>query len=68
MIAEIFLAPAGMGKTGFHTSPTVPGYSADIKEEVFAEFECPSGSFWKGEQGQKMLNDPWRGVAGEQTS
>jgi L-galactonate dehydratase len=64
---EYFLAPAGM-QNGYHTSPTVPGYSADIKEEVFAEFECPGGSFWKSEQGLKMLGDPWRGVPGEQTS
>lgn len=57
-----------MSKTGYHTSPTVPGYSADIKEATFAEFENPNGTFWKSAQGQKMLNDPWRGVAGEQTS
>jgi L-galactonate dehydratase len=64
---EVFVAPASM-TGGYHTTPTVPGYSCDIKEESFDEFECPGGTFWSSEQGQKMINDKWRGTFGEQTS
>jgi L-galactonate dehydratase len=64
---EAFVAPAKI-KDGMHISPTVPGYSCDVKEEEFEKFECPNGSFWQSAQGQKMLGDPWRGVLGEQTS
>ena len=65
---EAFEAPALITPEGFHVTPTAPGYSCDVKEEEFVKFECPSGEFWKSEIGQKMLNDPWRGVPGEQTS
>ncbi|KAF2104991.1 enolase C-terminal domain-like protein [Rhizodiscina lignyota] len=65
---DAFEAPAKITSSGFHVTPTVPGYSCDVKETEFAKFECPNGSFWKSEQGLKMLNDPWRGVPGEQTS
>ncbi|RXK40268.1 hypothetical protein M231_02382 [Tremella mesenterica] len=65
---EKFEQPASMTPEGFYTSPTIPGYSGDIKEEAFTEFEYPSGSFWKTEQGLKMVNDKWRGVLGRQTS
>lgn len=65
---EAFAAPASITSDGYHVSPTVPGYSCDVKEEQFEKFECPGGRFWKGEQGLKMLGDPWRGTLGEQTS
>lgn len=65
---EAFVAPAAITKEGYHVSPTVPGYSCEVREEQFDKFACPDGSFWKSEQGLKMLNDPWRGVLGEQTS
>lgn len=65
---EAFAAPAAITNDGYHVSPTVPGYSCDVKEEQFEKFECPEGSFWKGEQGLKMLGDPWRGTLLEQTS
>ncbi len=65
---DAFEAPAKITGSGFHVTPTVPGYSCDVKETEFEKFECPNGSFWKSEQGLKMLNDPWRGVPGEQTS
>ncbi|CAH0000538.1 unnamed protein product [Clonostachys byssicola] len=65
---EVFEAPAAVTKNGTHVTPTVPGYSCDVKEAQFAEFECPNGTFWKSEMGQKMVNDPWRGTLGEQTS
>lgn len=65
---EAFVAPASITGQGFHVSPTVPGYSCDVREEQFEKFECPSGSFWKSEKGLNMLSDPWRGVPGEQTS
>ena len=53
---------------GYHSTPTAPGYSAEIKESVFEEFECPNGTFWASELGQEMINDKWRGVMGMQTS
>lgn len=62
-----FESPAGITKEGYHVTQTTPGY-AEVKESEFAKFECPEGSFWKSEQGIQMLNDPWRGVPGEQTS
>lgn len=65
---DAFVAPATITSTGYHVSPTVAGYSCDVKEEQFEKFECPSGSFWKSEKGLSMLRDPWRGVPGEQTS
>ncbi|KAL2107783.1 hypothetical protein VUR80DRAFT_4740 [Thermomyces stellatus] len=65
---EAFEAPARITSDGFHVTPTVPGYSCDVKETEFTKFECPAGTFWKSDIGQKMLNDPWRGVPGEQTS
>jgi L-galactonate dehydratase len=65
---DAFEAPASITKEGYHVSPTVPGYSCDVKEVEFDEYECPNGSFWKTEQGLKILNDPWRGVPGEQSS
>lgn len=65
---EAFEAPAKITSDGYHVTPTIPGYSCDVKEVEFQKFECPAGSFWKSEQGQKMLADPWRGVPGEQTS
>ncbi|KAL1851647.1 hypothetical protein VTK73DRAFT_9393 [Phialemonium thermophilum] len=65
---EAFEAPAAITPDGFHVTPTAPGYSCDVKEAEFGKFECPSGTFWQSEIGQKMLNDPWRGVPGEQTS
>ncbi len=64
---EAFEAPAKIAN-GYHVTPTAPGYSCDVKETEFEKFECPNGSFWASEQGQKMLGDPWRGVLGEQTS
>lgn len=66
--AEAFVNPASMAPGSYHTSPTAPGYSTDVKEEYFDKFECPQGSFWKSPKGLEMLNDPWRGVLGEQTS
>lgn len=65
---DAFAAPAAITPQGYHVSPTVPGYSCDVREEQFAQFECPGGSFWRSEQGLRMLRDPWRGVPGEQTS
>lgn len=65
---DAFVAPARITNTGYHESPTVPGYSCDVKEEEFVKFECPMGSFWQSEQGKKMLDDKWRGVLVEQTS
>ncbi|RSH90476.1 hypothetical protein EHS25_001081 [Saitozyma podzolica] len=65
---EAFVNPASMAPGSYHTSPTAPGYSTDVKEEYFDKFECPQGSFWKSPKGLEMLNDPWRGVLGEQTS
>ena len=62
-----FEAPATITTGGYHTAPTLLGYSCDVKETEFDKFECPNGSFWRSEQGLKMLNDPWRGVPGEQT-
>ena len=53
---------------GFHVSPTAPGYSSDIRESTYAEFESPNGSFWKSEVGLGILDDPWRGVLGFQRS
>lgn len=65
---EAFVAPATITPQGYHVSPTVPGYSCEVKEEQFEKFECPGGSFWRSEQGLKMLEDAWRGTLGEQTS
>jgi L-galactonate dehydratase len=65
---DAFEAPALITNDGYHVSPTVPGYSCDVKESEFEKFECPNGSFWQSTQGLKMLADPWRGVPGEQTS
>jgi len=65
---EAFEAPAKITTSGYHVTPTLPGYSCYVKEEEFLKFECPGGSFWKSEQGEKMLTDPWRGVVGEQMS
>ncbi|KAI0098016.1 enolase C-terminal domain-like protein [Nemania sp. FL0031] len=65
---EVFEAPAACTPDGYHVTPTVPGYSSDVKESEFGEFECPNGSFWKSEKGLQMLGDPWRGTPGEQTS
>lgn len=64
---EVFEAPARI-LDGYHVTPTVPGYSCDVKESEFEKYESPHGSFWSSVQGQKMLSDPWRGVPGEQTS
>ncbi|OAQ63689.1 L-galactonate dehydratase [Pochonia chlamydosporia 170] len=65
---EAFEAPATITPGGYHVTPTVPGYSCDVKEAQFKDFECPNGAFWSSSVGQKMLGDPWRGVPGEQTS
>lgn len=65
---EAFLAPAKITLDGFHVTPIMPGYSCDVREKEFEKFECPEGSFWRSTVGQRMLNDPWRGVPGEQTS
>jgi L-galactonate dehydratase len=65
---DAFVAPAKITQTGYHVSPTVPGYSCDVKEVEFEKFECPNGSFWQSKQGENMLDDKWRGVLGEQTS
>lgn len=64
---DAFEAPAKISD-GYHVTPTVAGYSCDVKEEEFDKFECPQGTFWATDQGQKMLSDPWRGVLGEQSS
>ncbi|KAM0754010.1 enolase C-terminal domain-like protein [Meredithblackwellia eburnea MCA 4105] len=64
---EVFEHGAAINQ-GYHVTPTAPGYSCDVKEEQFAEFECPGGSFWESAKGQEMLNDKWRGTYGEQTS
>lgn len=65
---DAFEAPATITGGGMHRTPTIPGYSCDVKETEFDEFECPKGSFWQTEQGHRILNDPWRGTPGEQTS
>lgn len=65
---EAFEAPARITQDGYHVSPTVPGYSCDVRAHEFDKYECPTGSFWQSPQGQKMLADPWRGVPGEQKS
>ncbi|KAJ5611475.1 L-galactonate dehydratase [Penicillium herquei] len=65
---DAFEAPATITAEGMHTTPTVPGYSCDVKESEFEKFECPQGFFWKSDVGQKMLGDHWRGTLGEQTS
>ncbi|KAL2865081.1 enolase C-terminal domain-like protein [Aspergillus lucknowensis] len=65
---EAFEAPAAITPDGMHVTPVAPGYSCDVKESVFGEFECPQGSFWRSAKGLEMLNDPWRGTLGEQTS
>ena len=65
---EAFEAPASITSDGFHVTPTVSGYSCDVKEEEFEKYECPNGTFWRSEKGMEMLGDPWRGVSGEQRS
>lgn len=65
---DAFVAPAKITSDGYHATPTMPGYSCDVKETEFKKFECPNGSFWASPMGLKMLHDPWRGVPGEQTS
>jgi L-galactonate dehydratase len=65
---EAFEAPARITQDGYHVSPSVPGYSCDVKAQEFDKYECPNGGFWQSAQGQKMLADPWRGVPGEQSS
>ncbi|KZO98731.1 enolase C-terminal domain-like protein [Calocera viscosa TUFC12733] len=64
---ESFEHPALIDR-GYHVSPPAPGYSSDLQPEVFDQYACPSGTFWKSEKGQEMQNDPWRGCVGEQTS
>lgn len=63
-----FEAPAAISSDGYHVTPTQPGYSCDVKEDQFLQFEFPLGSFWKSGKGLEMSRDPWRGVPGEQTS
>lgn len=68
---DAFVEPAKIvaGTSGsYHVTPAAPGYSCDVRETEFQKFECPSGSFWKTDQGKSMLSDCWRGVPGEQTS
>lgn len=65
---DAFEAPAAVTSDGYHVTPTIPGYSCDVRENEFDKFECPIGEFWQSKMGQKMLNDPWRGVPREQTS
>lgn len=65
---DAFLSAAKVTEDGYHVTPSMAGYSGDVHEKEFEKFECPRGSFWRSELGQAMLNDPWRGVPGEQTS
>nr|XP_018259493.1 uncharacterized protein I303_07561 [Kwoniella dejecticola CBS 10117]OBR81651.1 hypothetical protein I303_07561 [Kwoniella dejecticola CBS 10117] len=66
---DVFVNPAEMtSNTAHHVSPLAPGYSSDVKEEVFKEFEYPHGTFWQTEKGKEMVADKWRGVPGRQTS
>src|SRR5699024_4294290 len=48
---EAFEAPAAITPEGYHVTPRVPGYSCDVKEAQFLEFECPNGSFWSSSVG-----------------
>ncbi|KPI41910.1 L-galactonate dehydratase [Cyphellophora attinorum] len=50
---EAFVAPAKITDNGYHVSPTVPGYSCDVKEAEFEKFEASAGSFWQAEQGRR---------------
>lgn len=64
---EHFVNGASFSK-GYHVTPTIPGYSSDLKESAFAEFEYPNGRFWMTDKGKEMMADPWRGVPARQTS
>lgn len=65
---DAFEAPAKITGDGYHVSPTVPGYSCDVRQSEFEKFEAPDGEFWRSEQGRRMVGDHWRGVPDEQTS
>lgn len=62
---EAYEAPASITSDAYHVTPTVPGYSCDVKESEFETYEYPQGKFWQTEQGIKMATDPWRAVPGE---
>jgi L-galactonate dehydratase len=39
---EAFQAPAAITPEGMHVSPTVPGYSCDVKKSELVKFDCHS--------------------------
>jgi hypothetical protein len=67
MALEFFKYGASF-ENGYHVTPLSPGYSSDIKESTFEEYEYPNGQFWTSAKGRSMAADPWRGVVGRQTT
>ena len=53
---EHFYHPAQIA-SGFHVTPTAPGYSVHIKPESMARFSFPGedGGWWKSEEAEKLL-------------
>ncbi|PON24373.1 mandelate racemase [Trichoderma gamsii] len=45
-------------KDGHFVTPNEPGYSVEYTSEAIEKYTYPSGSFWKGEQGQAIMNEP----------
>lgn len=45
-------------KDGHFVTPNEPGYSVEYTPDAIEMYTYPSGSFWKSEQGQAIINEP----------
>ncbi len=43
-------------KDGHFVTPYEPGYSVEYKEEAFAKYRYPDGTFWTSEAGLAIIN------------
>ncbi|BFZ59583.1 L-galactonate dehydratase [Saitoella coloradoensis] len=55
---EHFLHPSRVEK-GYFVTPMEAGYSIEMKESAFEEFDFPGGKFWKSDAAKPILEGPF---------
>ena len=43
---------------GYFVTPWEAGYSVEYKSDTISKYQYPTGDFWRGKAGQKIINGP----------